>query len=223
MAFCVTCGKPAPCGVKHKGKGKPTNRSRNWANQNAASKGKGPRNEKVKTPNSPGSFARSETEWVMRGPNTEILNFPGTVTSSRGLSVKAKNEGQYFSICLGDHITEAGLECTAVYGIIFRVCLEHDGGTMGLVKDFKPTSPTPPNPLNKVRFSKGTAFGVQLLSPTVAGELSVAKRTFLVIRFDRKFAADDVIWTRDSYIQHYQKPKATIPPRVLYSDGGTTV
>jgi len=215
MAYCATCGKPTPCGVNHKKK-KPTARSRNWA----AAKNAG---QKPKAAGSSSSVtSRSEDEWVMRGPNVDALGFPGTVTASKGVSVKAKAAGRYFSFNLGTHITEAGLADVAVYGIVFRICLEHDAGVMGLVRDFDPSKPVPPNPLHKIRFKKGVAFGVQLLAPTVKGELATAQKTSLVIRFDTDFAVDDIVWTRDSYIQHYQKPRITIPPKVLYSDDSSS-
>ncbi|UCY33662.1 coat protein [water chestnut virus A] len=217
MTFCSTCGKRMPCGMNHnksKGKSKPTSRSQNWAQHRKSGVGNSNTSGSRQLP----KILPSRTDWVMHGPNVKPKRFNGVVSTSMGTAVTAPKKGSYYSISIKDCLRILGNTDTTIFGIIIRFCSDHASGVFGLVKDFTPTDPIPPNPLSRRKFVKGEATGIQLLAPINLKVNDVNSNTFLVLKFNTDFEAGAILWMRDMYLQHSAPPKVDIPESVLYTD-----
>lgn len=221
MTFCRTCGKQMPCGMNHvkgKGKPKPTARSQNWALKKA-----GVGNSNVASgSHRPSLVPSTRSQWVMHGPNVRPKRFGGVVSTSMGTTVVATKTGTYYGITIKDCLSILGNSDTTVFSVIIRFCSDHASGVFGLVKDFTPTDPTPPNPLSRRKFVKGEAIGVQLLAPTNLKICDVNPNIYFVLKFSTDFGVSTPLWTRDMYLLHSAPPKVEIPEGVLYTDSPPT-
>lgn len=207
MAFCTTCGKPAPCGMNHK-KGKPTVRSRQFA----ASRSSGP--SRIPPP----KVLKQRTEWVMHGPNQAVKRFSGHITMSKAISVKANSDSKYFAFRLSEHVKNLSGLGLMIHAVTIRFCTDVADGTCGIIKGWDVSNPTPPSALNRRRFSLGLTSGIQLLAPTDTALDSIGDDVWFVMSFTKPVKSGDIIWTRDSYVQHSALPSVTIPDDVLMSE-----
>ena len=206
MVFCPTCGKQAPCGIAHR-KGKPTQRSRNFAN---ARTGKQPVQNVRPIP-------QKREGWSLHGPNVPVKRFPGMVTTSLDVAVRSKTDGRWYAFRVRDVFQGIG-DSVSAYGIAIRLCLDHADGTFGLIEGWKPDQPTAPSPLSRRKFKAGVSTGIQLLAPTGCKISDIPEDLWFVVRYDKEFTVDDIVWFRSYYVQHSIPTVANIPDDILYTE-----
>nr|AZZ70619.1 coat protein [Potato yellowing virus] len=210
MAFCNVCGKQMPCGAVHR-RGRPTQRSQNFARRG----GMVPR---VNTANNNLVMPTVRTEWEINGPDAQVRRFPGLVTVSKGVVIRATAAGSYWGFSIATAFNSLNGQRVLCDALVLRFVSDHSGGVVGVVRGYDPDQPTAPNALTRRRFHKGVATGVQFLAPTNQVVDEIADDIFIVFRFDTAFAANTALLTRDRYLQHNAVPRIEIPADVLRTE-----
>lgn len=224
MVFCQTCGKPSPCGVKHKSKGKPTTRSQRFSRSqmmNAASSSNAPRLR-----NDPlqffGSLPIQSVDWSINGPNTkvkyprsfDVLHKPEVVAATAANDTVAQN----FSVkvaALCASLAGKGLE---LHSLVFRFTCPTSSGSIGVVKNYDHTNPVGPSSLNRRRFKKDQGLGLQFLAPPLQVLDDIPDDTRLVLQFDDPIKGGSTYWHREMWIITSKLPTVQIPVDVLTAE-----
>lgn len=211
-SFCIHCGDQMPCD-KHRRPGKPTARSRQFAQQRALAR----RNSGILP--MPSVPVPERTDVTIHGPNLKPKNFPNSfVSETEEEGFTAPLAGRFFSIPLREFLTHRLSGSMTVYSVIFRACLDFSEGVLGIVKDYSSTDPKPPSTLSRRRFKKGVAFGIQILFPSNMKVQDIPEAWHLVIYYANEFPANTVVWQRKAYFIHAPIPRAKIPEDILMTE-----